>query len=156
MRASTLPSPGNLANSQRLRHEAAHAISIAEVVASKTPGGKTTSASALSTFFTACASALSTLIDVTAPTVSTRVRTAANTATITFTETLDSTVVPAITDFVFTPTRTVTAVTVSGTTCVITATGTVATDSVAYTKPDTNALRDRAGNQVASFSGVLA
>jgi hypothetical protein len=45
---------------------------------------------------------------------------------------------------------------VVGSTVVITATGVIATDSVAYTQPATNGVRDLAGNLVASFSGVLA
>jgi hypothetical protein len=62
------------------------------------------------------------------------------------------------TAFVFTPTRTVTAVNVTGSTIVITATGVIATDSVAYTAPGIPAggALDQEGNALASFSGVLA
>lgn len=156
MRETTLPSPGALPEGFELRRKAAWAISRCEIVARRSAGGKTQAAGTLAAFFTACASALSSISDLVAPTVSTRVRTGANTLTVTFNETLDTSVVPAKSCFVFTPARTVTAVAVVGTTVVVTATGVIATDSVAYTAPATNFLRDRAGNEVASFSGVIA
>lgn len=156
MRHTTLPSPGVITMGHDLRMEAARAISQVEIVAKRTAGGKTRAAATLATFFTACASALSALSDLTLPTVSTRVRTAVNTLTVTFSEALDTTVVPGIASFVFTPARTVTAVAVVGSTVVVTATGVIATDSVTYTKPATNMLRDKAGNQVATFTGVIA
>jgi len=156
MKQSDLPSPGKIRIAHELRARAAEAISGVQVFAKKNASGKARTAKQLSDFFTACATALSGFIDATAPTVSTRVRTATNTLTITFSEALDTGVVPATSAFVLTPTRTVTAVSVVGSTVVVTATGVVATDSVAYTKPATKALRDRVGNQVASFSGVIA
>lgn len=156
MRIETLLSPGAISQGLQLRTVAAKAISSIEIVAGRTPGGKTSSAAQLAAFFTDCASKVSPLGDATAPTVTTRVRTAANTATVTFNETLDTTVVPPTSAFVFTPARTVTNVAVVGSTVVVTATGTIVGDTIAYTKPATNGLRDRAGNQVANFSGVLA
>lgn len=156
MRVTSLPSPGNYSNSQDLRTDAAKAISHVEIVAAKTAGGKTTSATTLRAFFSACATALDSIYDSTAPTVSTRVATDTDEVTVTFTEALDAGVVPGIADFAFTPTREVTDVAVVGSTVVVTATGAIATDTIAYVKPTVNALRDPAGNQVASFSGVVA
>ncbi len=158
MRASTLPSPGNLANSQRLRHEAAHAISTAEVVASKTPGGKTDSAAKLATFFTACATALDAIKDGTAPTFSSAVVQNATPTklTITFSEDMDQTVLPAAAAFVTSPAKTISsrawtgARTLELTVSVAFANGNTIT--VAYTKPATNWARDIAGNAVATFT----
>lgn len=156
MRYTTLPSPGVITRGHELRSQAAQAISQVEIVAKRTPGGKTRAAGTLSAFFTACAAALTSLADLVAPTVSTRVRTAVNTLTVTFSEALDTSVIPANSAFVFTPARTVTAVAVVGSTIVVTATGVIATDSVTYTKPATNYARDRAGNAIATFTGVIA
>ena len=156
MRVEDLPSPGPLSLGINLRTVAARAISSVEVIASVTPGGKTSSANLLHTFFTACATAIATLRDTVLPTVATRVRTAASTAVITLSEDLDPASVPANSAFVFTPARTVTAVAVSGRKVTITATGAIVGDSVAYTKPGTNMLKDLAGNEVANFSGALA
>jgi hypothetical protein len=156
MRETTLPSPGALPEGFELRRKAAWAISRCEIVARRTAGGKTQAAGTLAAFFTACASALSSISDLALPTVSTRVRTAANTLTVTMSEALDESVVPAKSAFVFTPARTVTAVAVSGSTVVVTATGVIATDSVTYTAPSTNYLRDLAGNAVSTFTGVIA
>lgn len=156
MRVTSLPSAGRLSNGFRLRTEAAKAISAVEIVAMRSPGGKAEEAGELAAFFTAAAAAATAVADEAVPTVVTRVRTAVNTATITFNEPLDTTVAPPTSAFVFTPARTVTAVSVAGSTVVITATGTVAGDSVAYTAPSTNYVRDLVGNAVASFSGVLS
>ena len=61
MRASDLPSPGVLSNSQTLRHAAAHAISRAQINAAQSPDSDT--AAELLIFFNACAAACSELID---------------------------------------------------------------------------------------------
>lgn len=61
MRASDLPSPGLLSNSQTLRHAAAHAISRADINAQRSPTSDT--ATNLFTFFTACAAACTAIID---------------------------------------------------------------------------------------------
>jgi hypothetical protein len=156
MRLETLPAPGLLSNGIRLRIEAAKAISTVEVVAGRTPGGKVSSAGTLRTFFTACASALDSLVDATAPTVSSRVRNSATQATITFSEPLSPSVVPAPAAFTIGGGATVTAVAVSGSTVVLTGTGINAGATVTYTRPATNFLRDLVGNPVATFSGVLA
>lgn len=155
MRITALPSPGLLANGFSLRMEAAKAISAVEITAGRTPGGKTTTGASLSTFFTACASALSALGDLTAPTVVSAIA-ATGVVTVTFTEALETSVVPAAAAFVFTPARTVTAVSVVGSTVLVTATGVIATDSLTYTKPAVNGVRDLAGNQVATFTEVVA
>ena len=139
-----------------LRRECARAISAVEITSRYYASKKSVNAQTLSTFFTACVAALSTLVDAVVPSVLTRVRTAVNTATITFSEPMDTSVVPALSAVVFTPARTVTAISVVGSTMVVTATGVIATDTISYTKPAANALRDHAGNQVATFSGVLA
>ena len=155
MRYTTLPSPGVITRGHELRNQAAQAISQVEIVAKRTAGGKTRAAASLSAFFTACATALNSYTDLTLPTVTTRVRTV-NTLTVTFSEALETTVTPALSSFVFTPARTVTAISVVGSTVVVTATGVIATDSVTYTKPATNGIRDKAGNQAATFTGVIA
>lgn len=156
MRDTSLPSPGQLSQSMNLRRAAAAAISSVEIVAGRTPGGKVSTAKPLSDFFTACATALSGFVDETAPTVSTRVRNSATQSTITFGEALDTSVVPAAAAFAISGGSTVTGVAVVGSTVVLTGTGHTAGQTVTYTKPSTNALRDRAGNQVATFSGALA
>lgn len=155
MRIETLLSPGVLANGFKLRQEAAKAISAVELAAGRTPGGKVNTAAALGAFFTDCASKVSGLADAAAPTPVSAVE-AADVVTITFNEPLDESVVPALTDFVFTPAREVTDVEVSGSTVLVTATGVIPTDSLTYTQPAVNALRDRAGNQVATFTEVVA
>jgi hypothetical protein len=157
MRETTLPSPGVATTiGFELRRKAAMAISQAEVVARRTTGGKTRAASQLSTFFTACASALTSIADITVPTVSTRVRTNATTATITFSEPLDQTVVPALSTITI-GARVLSAVTVNGSgQLVVTGTAITAGDVITYTKPATNYLRDPAGNALATFTGALA
>lgn len=158
MRASTLPSPGRLANSQRLRHEAAHAISTAEVVAGKTVGGKTTSAAELATFFTACATALVDIKDGTAPEFSSAVveDAAPTKLVITFSENMDETVLPGASAFVTSPAKTISAREwLSATELELTVSVAFAngdTITVAYTEPTTNWARDIAGNKVATFA----
>jgi len=158
MKASTLPSPGSYSNSQRLRHESSTAISYVEIAASKTASGKSTSATQLRTFFTACATALDSIYDSTAPTVSSaRVQNATpNKVEITFTEALDTSVVPTPGQlaFVLSPVKTITAIEIAGTKVTITVSEPFVNGNVIdvdYTVPATNAVRDPAGNQVASF-----
>lgn len=155
MRVTTLPSPGVLANGHKLRIEAAKAISAVEITAGRTTGGKTTTGALLAAFFTACASALSALGDAVLPTVVSAVE-ALDVVTVTFDEAMDETIVPSAADFVFTPARTVTDVTITGSTVLVTATGAIPTDSLTYTQPATNALRDLSGNLVATFTEVVA
>ena len=156
MRHDTLLSPGPVGVGFKLRHIAAQAISQTEISATRHPGGKTEAAKQLAAFFTDCASKLSTLFDAVAPTVTTRVRTAANTVVVTFNEPVEPGSI-ATSAFVFTPARVVTAAVATGSTVVITATGAVATDSVAYTKPTSGfVIKDGSANEVANFSGVVA
>ena len=155
MRTETLLSPGALPNGYELRSKAAQSISSCEIVARKTPGGKTKQAAQLGAFFSDCASKLTAISDVTAPTVSTRVRTNSTTATITFSEPLDTSVVPAL-GTVTIGARVLSAVAVVGSTLVVTGVAITAADVVTYTAPSTNYLRDRAGNKVATFTGALA
>lgn len=154
MREDNLPSPGAISNGFLLRREAAKAISNAEIVASRTPGGKTAGAKSLQTFFTGCAAALATLVEAVLPTVTTRIRTAANTVVITCSEALQPGSSTPLTAFVFAPARTVTAIVISGSTITITATGAVAGDTVAYTKPATFPVKDLAGNELATFTAA--
>lgn len=156
MRVENLPSPGLLSKGISLRLVAAQAISAVEITAGLTPGGKTSAATTLQTFFTACATALNSLTDSTAPTVSTRVRNSATQSTITFSEPLDTSVVPAASAFTISGGSTVTGVAVVGSTIVLTGTGHTAAQTVTYTQPSVNGARDRAGNLIASFSGALA
>lgn len=162
MRDTNLTSPGILSNGFTLRREAAKAISTIEIAASKTAGGKTQAAARLQAFFTSCFNALTAYVDINAETVSTRVRTAANTATVTFTGALDPSTSVPLSAFVVQATaagalRPVTAVRVTGSTIVVTATGAIATDVITYTRPTTGIVaRDAAGNALATFTGVLA
>lgn len=157
MRIETLLSPGQLSCGLRLRTEACKAISSVEVTAGRTPGGKTTAAKSLYDFFTDCASQLSALYDVTAPTWAGAVATAtsATQINIVFAEAMDQTVTPLPADFAITgDTFTVVAWT-SSTNLRLTGTGFAAAETLAYTKPAVNALRDLAGNQVATGTKVL-
>jgi hypothetical protein len=157
MRIETLLSPGLLSNGWRLRTEACKAISSVEITAGRTPGGKTTSAKALYDFFTDCASALSALYDVTAPTMAgtTATATSATQINIVFAEAMDQGVAPDAAAFSISG-DTITAVAwTSSTNLRLTGTGFAAAETLTYTKPATNALRDLAGNQVATGTKVL-
>jgi hypothetical protein len=156
MHIKNLPSPGLYSNGIKLRVEAAKAISAAEIAGSKSPGGRTSTATNLRRFFIACGAALDTVADVTAPTVATRVRTSATRATITFSEPLDQKVVPALASVAI-GARVLSAVTVnSAGQLVVTGVAITAGDTITYTQPAQNALRDPAGNLVANFTGALA
>lgn len=157
MKASNLPSPGTYSNSQRLRHESATAISYVEIAASKSASGKSTSATQLRTFFTDCAAALNSIYDSTAPTVSSAVVANATPTKLelTFSEALDTSVVPLAADFTISPAKTITDIDVVGTKVTLTVSVAFANGNVIdvdYVKPSVNALRDPAGNQVASFT----
>lgn len=162
MRDTNLTSPGILSNGFTLRREAAKAISTIEIAASKTPGGKTDAAHRLAAFFASCSAALTAFVESTIATVSTRVRTAANTATVTFTGPLSPSTSVPLSAFVVQgassgPLRPVTSVVVTGSTIVVTATGAIATDIIAYTRPLNGAdIRDQAGGFIANFAGALA
>jgi hypothetical protein len=155
MKINDLPSPGLLSNGIKLRIEAAKAIGSVEVTCMRTPGGKTTSAKTLSDFFTACATALASLYDVTVATF-TGVATSATQINLTFSESMDTGVTPAAAAFAISG-DTITAVAwTSATNLRLTGTGFAAAESLVYTKPATNAIRDRAGNQTATATVVLS
>jgi hypothetical protein len=157
MRIETLLTPGQLTNGIRLRTEAARAISSVEIVSGRTPGGKTQAAGTLSDFFLDCASKLTALIDVTVPTFASGTATATSATQIdmVFPAGMDTTVVPLAADFAISG-DTITAVAwTSATNLRLTGTGFAAAETLAYTKPAANALRDYAGNQMASGTKVL-
>lgn len=162
MRIETLLSPGLLSMGVRLRVEAAKAISAIEINAARTPGGKTQSAATLSAFFSDCASKLSGLIDAVLPTVSARIASSATQITISFSEAMDTSVIPALSTFVLatgtgtgTPLKTSLAW-VDSTHLKIVGTVMSAGNTVTYTAPAVSFLRDRAGNKLASFTGATA
>lgn len=152
MRESTLPSPGVISSGWQLRREAAKAISFVEIVAARTPGGKTRAAGALSTFFTACATALSGLVDVTAPGFTDATVDSSTTITLEFDEDMDTSVTPAAAAFAVDNAGTVSSVAWVSGNLVLTGTGYTSGDEVTYTKPATNFIRDVAGNAMASDS----
>jgi len=157
MRIETLLSPGLLTNGLRLRTEAARAISSCEIVAGRSVGGKTQQAATLAAFFTDCAAALSTLADLVVPTWAGAVATAtsATQINVVFAEAMDQTVVPAISAFAISG-DTITAVAwTSATNLRITGTGFAAAESLAYTKPASNYIRDAAGNALATGTKTL-
>lgn len=157
MRIETLLSPGLLSNGIRLRTEAAKAISSVEVTADRSAGGKTIAAGTLAAFFTDCASKLAAYLDVTLPTWAGATATAASATqiNIVFGESMDQTVTPAITDFAITG-DTITAVAwTSATNLRLTGTGFAAAETLNYTKPASNFIRDLAGNVLATGTKVL-
>lgn len=159
MRASDLTSPGVLSMGQQLRQVAAQAISQAQITANKTPGGKTRMAGQLQAFFEDCSDSLDAIVDVTAPTYSSsQVANATPTKVrITFSENMDQSVVPALAALTLGGTAKTKSSVQWESATVLSITVTVAyangnSITVAYTKPDTNYLRDLAGNAVASFT----
>jgi hypothetical protein len=158
MKINDLLSPGLLSNGIRLRVEAAKAISSVQITCMRTPGGKTTSAKTLSDFFSDCATQLASLYDVTVAafgSVTSATATSATQINIVFPEAMDTGVTPAAAAFAVSG-DTVTAVAwTSSTNLRLTGTGFAAAESLVYTKPATNALRDRAGNQTATGTKVL-
>lgn len=157
MKINDLASPGLLSNGIKLRIEAAKAISSVELTCARTPGHKTSSAKTLSDFFSSCVTALASLYDVTAPTF-TGAATSSTTIKLTFSEAMDTGVTPAAAAFAISG-DTITSV-AWGTAgdagkLILTGTGFAAAESLAYTKPATNALRDLAGNQVATAAAVV-
>lgn len=158
MRIETLLSPGLLTNGIRLRTEASKAISSVEIAAGRTPGGKTQTAAALAAFFTDCASKLSALSDATGlafSAVTSATATSATQINIIFPAGMDITVTPLPAAFGISG-DTVTAVAwTSATNLRLTGTGFAAAESLTYTVPATNALRDQAGNLVTTASKTL-
>lgn len=159
MRLTTLLTPGALPNAINLRLEAAKAISTCEVVAGRTPGGRTRNAGQLAAFFTDCATKAAAVADETAPTIATRVAVSATSLRITFSEPMDTTVAPLPAAFTSSG-NTVTAVAWGSGgdagNLMLTGTGFAAGDSITYTQPAVNALRDRAGNLVATSTANMS
>lgn len=156
MKNDALVSPGFISNGPRLRQEAIKAISYVEVMADLVAPAKPSQAKELDTFFSACRTALAGMIDSTAPTfVSAAVALASpRELVITFSENLNSTIVPAGASFVSSPAKTFNKVVVAGNKVTLTATTdfVAGATTVAYTQPGTNALRDGSGNLVATFA----
>ena len=156
MKYDALPSPGFIGSGLELQKQCVKAISYTEVMASL-KGGKTEQAASLTTFFNACIAAISGFIDTVLPTFVSAVvnRTAApKTLTITFSEGLNPTIVPAGSAFTLSQGGAVTAVSIIGNSIVLTATTafTASAITVAYTQPGTNAARDTSGNLLATFA----
>lgn len=162
MRIENLPSPGQLGQGLQLRTVAAKAISYCETVAAITPGGKVSSANQLSAFFAACKTAVDAVADTVAPTITARqVRATAPTVIeLTFSEPLDATIVPSIAAFAAAGVaKTISAIRVSENKVFLTVTaayvvGNFPTATIAYTAPGTNALRDVAGNLLATSAAT--
>jgi hypothetical protein len=155
MRDSTLLSPGLLSQGYNLRRIAAAAISSVEIVAARTPGGKTQQAAVLSAFFTNCATQLTTLIDAVLPTLSTAAAATATTLNLNFSETMDQTVLPPLSAF-SSAGNTVTAVAwANATRLQLTGTGFAAADNITYVVPGVNFVRDLSGNALAGFSVAM-
>lgn len=161
MRNDDLPSPGLFNHSMGLRQKATQAISQLQVTASLYPNGKAPDAGKASAFFLACKAACDAIADTVAPTLTARAISAAspNVITLTASETLDATIVPANTAFTLaSPARTVTSVKVSGNKVTLTvdtpyAAGDTA-PTVAYTVPTANGLRDLGGNFMAASAAT--
>ena len=161
MRVETLPSPGLLSNGIRIRIEAAKAISAVEINAGiPANGGKSSTAAALSQFFTACAGALASFLETVLPTVAARsiAPSAPKRLTLTMSEGMDPKFVPAATVFaVAGQALTISKVTIDGPfvhldmTTAFVASPAV---TVAYTQNGTNNLRDLSGNLLANFTAA--
>lgn len=162
MRVETLPSPGMLSNGIRIRIEAAKAISAIEINAGiPVNGGKSRSAKQLKDFFDACSVAITGFLDVTVPTIASRliVPSAAKRITLVYSEGLDPTHVPDVTDFAITgQVKTVAKVTIDGPLVHLDFTSAFVAGavSVAYTQSATVAkrLQDASNNQAASFTAT--
>lgn len=155
MRYENLTSPGLLSKAFQLRRMAAQAISAAEIAAKFSPSGKTVQAKKLYDFFASCVTAMSGLYDVTVPTISSRVATSSTLVTLTFSETMDRTVVPAAAAFTSAGNTIGARTWTSATTLTVAGTGFASGENFTYTVPATNYLRDAAGNAVATTSANL-
>lgn len=155
MRETSLLSPGLLSNGFLVRREVAKAISAIEIAARRTPGGKTQAAAKLQAFLDDASDKLDDLVDAVVPTISSRVATSATVATITFSEAMDQTVIPALSAFTSAGNTITDAEWTSATVLVLTGTGFAAAENLTYTKPAVSYLRDLAGNAVATSSANL-
>ena len=159
MRVSELPSPGFLSNAIRLRSEAAKAISTIQIQTARSGGSGSANARTLRDFFEACYDTMTDNFgDI--PAITTAVATSATTLKLSFTGgvTMDTTVKPAASAFTSAG-NTITAV-AWGTggdagKLILTGTGFAATDSLVYTKPAANFLRDNLGQAVDSETQAI-
>ena len=157
MRVSELPSPGFLSNAIRLRSEAAKAISTVQIQDARSGGLGSSNAAGLATFFTACSAAVAD-VAATTPVISTAVATSSTTLKLTFNAVMDTTVKPAASAFTSTG-NTITAV-AWGTggdagKLILTGTGFAATESLVYTKPAVNFLRNSVGVAAATQTKAI-
>lgn len=161
MKLDALPSPGLIPSAMSLRAAAIKAISYVEVMADL-KGGKTEQATTLDNFLVACRNSLSAYKDGTAPTLISGLLDRSendNLITLTFSEPLDPTVVPALSAFAVTlggSPLTESAISIVGDKVLLTVTENVTAGSlqVAYTQPGVNGLRDLSGNLVATFAAT--
>jgi hypothetical protein len=157
MKLDALPSPGLLASGMRLQTESIKAISYVEVVAPMKAGGKTEQAATLTAFWNACIAAVATFVDAVVPTYVSgifSVAAAPKTVTLTYSEGLNQTILPAATSWVLSQGGAVVSAAIVGAKVVLTTTNALTNiaTTVTYTKPAVNALRDGSGNQVATHA----
>lgn len=158
MRIDSLLSPGQLSNGFLLRREAGKAISSVEMTAARTAGNKTVAARTLRAFFTDCATKLDALVSDAAiafSAVTSATATSATQINIVFPAAMDQSVVPATTAFAIAGDTFTVVEWTSATNLRLTGTGFAAAESLAYTKPASNFLRDLAGVAVTSAAKVL-
>lgn len=155
---SDLPRAKSLGKGQELRQLLAAACSEAQVDASRR-AGDSAAAQQLVTLLTAAIAQVSGVADDVLPTVSSKTQ-AFGVASIvlTYSKPLDPDWVPAIADFAITdPARTVTGVSVVGSTVLVAYSGDVLVTAdaplIAYTQ-STQGMRDIAGNLAASFTAA--
>lgn len=114
-------------------------------------------AKTLDTFLSSARTAIAGLVDSALPTLGSAVIPAGGAKmTLTFSELLDASVVPAVGQFVSSPAKTFSSVTVAGSTVTLVPTVAYAAGvtTIAYTQPATNSLRDASANLVATFGAT--
>jgi hypothetical protein len=156
MKLDFLPSPGLLPSGPRLQAEMTKACSYVETMASM-KGGLTEQAQSLTRFCTAVNTAIAGFRDVTLPTYVSGaffVAAAPKTVTLTYSEPLDQTVLPAAGSWVLSQGGAVTKVAIVGSKVVLTTTTelTNVATTVTYTQPAVNGLRDTSQNLVATHA----
>lgn len=154
MKLDFLPSPGLIPNGPRLQAEMTKACSYVETMASM-KGGLTEQANTLDSFCFAVQSAIIGFRDIGAPVYAGGafgVAADPKKITLTYSEPLDQTVLPAKGSWVVSQGGAVSAVSIVGSTVVLTMTTalTNVATTVTYTKPAVNGLRDGSQNQVAT------
>lgn len=154
MKLDFLPSPGLIPNGPRLQAEMTKACSYVETMASM-KGGLTEQAQTLDAFCFAVQSAIIGYRDIGGPVYAGGAfSVAANSKliTLTYSEPLDQTVLPAAGSWVVTQGGAVKSVSIVGSTVVLTMTTALTNigTSVTYTQPGVNGLRDGSQNLVAT------